>query len=72
MPPVCGTHMWHDRTSASCPAGQVHCVHVTEAVIWRAEDADLAAIARLRREWTLEQDGGPLTPTGIPPGISKA
>jgi GNAT superfamily N-acetyltransferase len=30
---------------------------VTEAVIRRVKDADLAAIARLRREWTLEQDG---------------
>ena len=29
----------------------------TEAVIRRAEDADLPAIARLRRESTVEQDG---------------
>lgn len=30
---------------------------MTEAVIRRAEDADLAAIVRLRREWTQEQEG---------------
>jgi GNAT superfamily N-acetyltransferase len=36
---------------------QVHCVPVTEAVIRRAGEAELSAIARLRREWTLEQDG---------------
>jgi GNAT superfamily N-acetyltransferase len=29
-----------------------------DAVIRQAEDGDLAAIARLRREWTAEQDGG--------------
>jgi hypothetical protein len=31
---------------------------MTEAVIRRAGDADLAAIARLRRDWTREQGGG--------------
>lgn len=30
---------------------------MTEAVIRRAEDADLAAIIRLRRQWTQEQEG---------------
>jgi len=30
---------------------------MTDALIRRAEHADLAAIARLRREWTQEQDG---------------
>jgi GNAT superfamily N-acetyltransferase len=30
---------------------------VTDVVIRRAKDADLATIARLRREWTLEQNG---------------
>jgi len=30
---------------------------VTEAVVRRAGDADLPAIARLRRELTVEQDG---------------
>jgi hypothetical protein len=36
---------------------QVRCAHMTEAVIRRADDADLAAIAQLRREWTQEQEG---------------
>jgi GNAT superfamily N-acetyltransferase len=36
---------------------QVRCAHMTEAVIRRAEDADLAAIVRLRRQWTQEQEG---------------
>jgi GNAT superfamily N-acetyltransferase len=35
---------------------------VTGAVIRRAGDADLAAIARLRRELTVEQDGDPGDP----------
>jgi GNAT superfamily N-acetyltransferase len=30
---------------------------VTDAVVRRADDADLAAVARLRREWTRKQDG---------------
>jgi GNAT superfamily N-acetyltransferase len=30
---------------------------VTEAIVRQAEEADLAVIARLRREWTLEQEG---------------
>jgi hypothetical protein len=36
---------------------------MTEAVIRRAEDADLAAIVRLRREWTQEQEGDRGDPT---------
>jgi hypothetical protein len=38
-----------------------------EAVIRRAEDADLAAIIRLRRQWTREQEGDrgdPAVPIG--------
>jgi GNAT superfamily N-acetyltransferase len=31
--------------------------YMTDALIRRAEHADLAAIVRLRREWTQEQDG---------------
>src|SRR5262245_18361585 len=34
---------------------QVRCAHMTEAVIRRAGDADLAVIARLRCQWTQEQ-----------------
>ena len=30
---------------------------VTDASVRRADDGDLAAVARLRREWTREQDG---------------
>jgi hypothetical protein len=30
---------------------------MTEVVVRRAESADLAAIAWLRRQWTHEQDG---------------
>ena len=30
---------------------------MTDAVVRRADDADLAATARLRREWTREQEG---------------
>jgi hypothetical protein len=30
---------------------------MTEAVVRRAEDADVAAIALLRRQWTQEQGG---------------
>ena len=36
---------------------------MTEAVIRRAEHADLAAIVRLRREWTQEQEGDRGDPT---------
>jgi hypothetical protein len=36
---------------------------MTEAVIRRAEDADLAAIVRLRREWAQEQEGDRADPT---------
>lgn len=35
----------------------------TEAVIRRAEDSDLSAIARLRRESSVEQDGGGADPS---------
>ena len=42
---------------------RVRCAHMAEAVIRRAEDADLAAIARLRREWTQEQEGDRGDPT---------
>jgi GNAT superfamily N-acetyltransferase len=35
----------------------------TEAVIRRADDRDLAAIARLRRESSVEQDGGGADPS---------
>jgi GNAT superfamily N-acetyltransferase len=35
----------------------------TEAVIRRAGDADLAAVARLRRESSVEQDGGHADPS---------
>jgi hypothetical protein len=35
----------------------VRWAHMTEAVIRWAEDADVAAIVRLRREWTQEQEG---------------
>lgn len=45
-------------------AVQVRCAHMTEAVIRRAEAADLAAIARLRRQWTQEQ-GGPRDDPGF-------
>jgi GNAT superfamily N-acetyltransferase len=34
-----------------------------EVVIRRADEADLAAIIRLRREWAREQDGDPADPT---------
>jgi GNAT superfamily N-acetyltransferase len=36
---------------------------MTEAVIRRAEDADLGTIVRLRREWTQEQEGDREDPT---------
>ena len=36
---------------------------MTRAVIRRADDADLAAIVRLRREWTQEQEGDRADPT---------
>ena len=39
------------------PIGEVHFVPVSEAMIRRAEEADLAGMAGLRREWTLEQGG---------------
>lgn len=39
------------------PIDQVHFVPVSEAVIRRVEESDLAVIAWLRREWTLEQEG---------------
>lgn len=36
---------------------QLRYASMTEAVVRRAEGADLAAIAWLRRQWTQEQDG---------------
>jgi len=37
---------------------------MTGAVARRAGDADLALVARLRREWTIEQDADPADPVG--------
>lgn len=44
------------RTAVALVA-PVRCGHMIEAVIHRAEDADLAEIALLRRQWTQEQGG---------------
>ena len=44
---------------------------MTDAVVRRAGDADLALVARLRREWTREQDAGPGAP-GDPAGPGGA
>ena len=47
-------------TGSSChavTAAQVRCAPMTEVVIRQAEDADLAAVALLRRQWTQEQGG---------------
>jgi GNAT superfamily N-acetyltransferase len=41
----------------SARSGMCIFVYMIQATIQQAVDADLAAVAQLRREWTLEQDG---------------